>query len=101
MPRLPNGSPLSLQSFAANHRQDSVDALLHCAAVVVRLQPRLDDRARDLLRLRVGQHGFEAIADLDAHLAVAGEEEENGSVVFPLLTDTPLMHPVVTELFDR
>src|SRR6476619_3607371 len=101
MPRLPNRSPRSLQPFAANHRKDSVDALLNGAVVIGGSQARLDDRAGDVSRLRVGQNALESVADFDAHLSVAGEEEEDGSVVLPLLADTPLMHRLVAELFDR
>src|ERR1700693_5982517 len=59
------------------------------ARVVARPEARQDFLLLDPVCHRVRQNAFEAIAALDPHLAVVHEDEEDGTVVPPLLSGGP------------
>src|SRR5438093_1418504 len=67
--------------LAVDRRQHRVDAVVDAAIEIAALKLRLDDGAGDPFRFRVGQRSFQAVADLDAHLSIAGEDEQNRTVV--------------------
>jgi hypothetical protein len=58
---------------------------------------RLNDRIRD----GVGQRAFEAVAHLDADLALVGRDDEQDAVVLFGLSDSPVAAQLVAEIFDR
>ena len=51
---------------------------------------RQDGVLDDELRHRVGHQRLEAAADLDAHFAIVGRDDEQDAVVLALLSDAPL-----------
>lgn len=48
----------------------------------------------------VGEAGFEAVADFDAHFAVLDEDEEDGAVVFVFEAGAPGLEEAVGVVFD-
>ena len=53
------------------------------------------------LRHRVGQLRLEAAADLDAHLAVVGRDDQQNAVVLAGLADLPVAAELIAEVLDR
>src|SRR5262249_2776003 len=49
----------------------------------------------------VGDAVLEAVADLDPHLAVVGQDEEDGAVVAGPVSDAPGPERALREVFDR
>ncbi|NLS27699.1 hypothetical protein S2M10_27000 [Sphingomonas sp. S2M10] len=79
------GSLERLLHLLADRLRAGDDAARH----VARLELRHDDVADDLVRQRVGHDRFEAIADLDPHLALVGRDDQDDTVVRVLLPDPP------------
>src|SRR5262245_40698778 len=98
--RAPGGALLEFLGVAREHLDDVVGAALHAAGDVIGAKARencvLDDQARD----RVGQHAFEAIPDLDAHLALVGCDDQQRAVVRTLLADAPMAAELVAVVRD-
>ena len=57
-------------------------------------------RGDDDLGQRIRQRAFEAVADLDAHLALLGRDEEQRAVVLPLLAELPVPEQAVGVILD-
>src|SRR3546814_2401248 len=55
----------------------------------------------DYARQGVGQHGFEAVADLDPHLALIGRDDKQRAVVLVLLPDRPCAAELIAVILDR
>ena len=68
----------------------AVTPLLDAAVEIVALELRRHLVADDAARHRVGQRAFEAVAHLDAHLAVLRRDDDQHAVVLALLPDLPL-----------
>ena len=73
---------------------------LDAAVEVVRLELRRHDVADDAARRRVGQRAFEAVADLDAHLAVVRHDDDEHAVVLALLAELPRFEHARRVLLD-
>ena len=70
-------------------------AALDAAVEVVALELRRHLVADDAARHRVRQRAFEAVADLDAHLAVLRRDDDEHAVVLALLAELPCVeHPL-------
>ena len=74
---------------------------LDAAREVVRAEPRLRVVLDDAGGADVRQRALEAVADLDAHLPVVDEHEEDGAVVLVLLADAPGLERGRRVLLDR
>src|SRR3546814_5686898 len=69
---------------------DRAHAILYAAGHVARLEFRRDDVADDAARQRVGEDGFEAVADRDTHPPLVRRDQEHDAVVLFLVADLPL-----------
>src|SRR5262249_61111871 len=74
---------------AGEHADDVVDAAGDAAGNVIGAKARDDRVLYDELGDGVGQRALEAVADLDAHLAVAWRHVQQHAVVLALLSDSP------------
>ena len=70
-------------------------------AKVVAPERRQDGVLDDQLGHQVGELRLEPAADLDAHLAVAGRDDQDHAVVLVLLADRPRPPEAVAEVLDR
>src|SRR6185369_2680210 len=75
--------------LALRRRDHRVDAGLDAARVVAGPEARQDFLFLDLVRESVRQDAFQSVADLDAHLAVVHEDEQDRAIVLPLLPRLP------------
>lgn len=75
--------------FSVNRGDDRIDPGLQTTCVVSRFEMWLDLIFSDLFAGRIGQRAFQAVADLNKHLAVLYEDKENDAIVFALLPHAP------------
>ena len=75
--------------FAFYGGEDCVDAIAEALVVVALFEVRGDLSVDDVFGGGVGDHAFEAVADLEEHFAVVGEDEEDGAVVLAFHADVP------------
>jgi hypothetical protein len=80
-----------------NRGNSCVDGAIRVARAEARRHHVVDDARRD----RIGQLRFEAIADLDGHLAIASKHDEQNAVVVPLATDLPRFEGFDGKLVER
>ncbi len=71
---IPDASVVSTVMMSSTPRVDA-------AAEIAGLEARRDRVGDDDLRQRVGQRAFEAVADLDAHLALVRRDQQQHAVV--------------------
>ncbi len=80
---------LPFGGVAGEHADDVVGAARNAAREVARAKVRQDGLLDDVLGDGVGQHALEAVANLDAHLALARRHDEHDAIVLALLPDLP------------
>ena len=97
---LPAGVGRFGQWIAAQHLKDRCNTVADALAEVARFKGRRDDLIDDYRRLRVGEAVFQPITDLDAQCAVVTGNDQQGTVVFVLLTDAPGAPQLVAEVFN-
>ena len=73
----------------ADDGDDAIDARIHARAEAVLPKERRDVLGDDPPRRNVGQHAFEAVADLDTHLAIVFGDDEQRAVVLAFAADLP------------
>jgi len=95
-----HGSRLGLV-LAASGGHDRVDGRLDPARVVPGSEPGHHDVGDDLIGRRVGQRAFEAVADLEADLAVLDEDEKDDTVVELLPPHAPALRGADREVLER
>src|SRR5215813_11229184 len=84
------------------HRLDDViDPATNAAGEIVGPQTRDDGILDDEFGHRVGERAFEAIADLDAHLALVRRHDQQGAGILLLLTDLPVTPELVAIILNR
>ncbi len=71
------------------------------AFVILRPEMRLDVSLSDVEGGHVRQHAFQAIADLDVHLPILDEDEEDRAVTLVFLTDAPGLGDALGIILDR
>src|SRR5262249_5530180 len=74
---------------ARDHLLDGVEAGGDPVGDLALAEARGDHLSKGLARQRIGELGLEAVADLETHLPVVHEDEEDDAVVEPLLPDAP------------
>ena len=89
------------QRFAVDHPDDPVDAGGNAAGEIPAPEFRRDDLVDDALGGDVGQRAFEAVADLDAQLAVVLGDDQQRAVVDLLAPDLPGFGDPDRILLDR
>ena len=85
----------------ADDRDDPVDAGIDPLGELALLEQRRHGLGDDPMRGHVGQHAFEAVADLDAHLPVVLGDQEDRAVVLALVPDLPRVGDADRIRFDR
>src|SRR5215467_5465396 len=80
---------------------DVVDPATDAAGEIVGPKARNDGVLDDELRYRVGKRAFEAITDLDAHLAFVRRHDEQRAGVLLFLSDLPVTPELVTVVLNR
>src|SRR6202022_4985116 len=83
------------------HADDVVDTAVDAAGKIIGAKARSNGVLDDEPRYRIGERSFEAVADLDAHLALARRHNQQDAVVLVLLTDLPVAAELHAEIFDR
>src|SRR5262249_59596311 len=89
------------RSLAVDRGEQGIDACRDRAVLVAGLQPGRDRLADDPRGHEVGDAVLEAVADLDPHLAVVGQDEEDGAVVAGPVSDAPGPERALREVFNR
>src|SRR5207245_681274 len=89
------------RAFAADDRDDPVDARADSLREFALAERRRDGLGDDAPRRHVRQNALEPIADLDPHLPVVFRDEEQGTVVLTLAADLPLFGDADRVRFDR
>src|SRR6478672_10866983 len=77
------------QLLAVDHADDALDACGNPAGKIPAPESRRDHFIDDALRRDVVERAFEAVADLDAELAVVLGHDKQGAVVDLLAADLP------------
>src|SRR5262245_60969102 len=84
------------------HRLDDViDPATDAAGEIVGPKTRNDGVLYDELRYRVGERAFEAVADLDAHLAFVRRHDQQHAGILLFLSDLPVTPELVTVVLNR
>src|SRR6516165_6211304 len=84
------------------HRLDDViDPATNAAGEIVDPKTRNDGVLYDELRNRVGERAFEAVTDLDAHLAFVRRHDQQGTGILLFLSNLPVTPELVTVVLDR
>src|SRR5262245_1259305 len=84
------------------HRLDDVvDPATDAASEIVGPKARNDGVLDDELRYRVGKRAFEAITDLDAHLAFVRRDDEQRAGILLFLSDLPVTPELVPVVLNR
>ena len=89
------------QRLALDHAHDAIDAGVDAAVIIAAPERRHDVLLDDAVGGRVGQRALEAVADLDAHLAIVERDEQQGAVVDALAAELPLLRDPDRVLLDR
>src|SRR5262249_16687466 len=95
------GPQLPVLGVAGEHLDDVVDAPADAAGEVARLEARQDRILDDQLADRVGERAFQAIADLDADLAIIRRDNQQDAAVLLLLPDAPVAAELIAIVLDR
>ena len=69
--------------------QDGVDPGGQTSGIIPRFETRLDFILGDLFAKRIRQDAFQAVADLQKHLAILNEDKQYDAVVLGLLPNPP------------
>jgi len=75
--------------LATNRLADQIDSGGDAALIIPSPKKRLDVRVGDIEHRDVRKRAFQAIADLNKHLAILDEHKEHHAVAALLLTNTP------------
>src|SRR3954452_872539 len=92
---------LPFRGVAGEHADDVVDTTCDAAREIAGAEPRGDPVLDDEPGNSVGKRALEAIAHLDAHLALVRRHDQQHAVVLALLTDLPAAAKLVAEVLDR
>src|SRR5262249_23500013 len=92
---------LPFLGVTAEHADDVVDAAADAAGDIVGAKARDDRVLDDELGDGVGERALEAVAHLDAHLALAWHHDQQHAVVGVLLPDSPAAAELDAEVLDR
>src|SRR5262249_57228512 len=68
---------------------------------IVGQEARDDGFLYDELRYRVGKRAFQAVTNLDTHLAFVRRDDEQRTGIFLFLSDLPVAPELVTVVLDR
>jgi hypothetical protein len=93
-------APLPIGRAAGQHLRDVADARGRGAVELARAQRRNEVVLDDELGDRIGQRAFEAVADLDAHFAVVGRDQQQDAVVLGRLAQSPATEQLIGVVFD-
>ncbi len=88
------------QGLALDHTHDAVDAGADAVVVIAALERGRDVLLDDAVGRRVGQRAFEAVADLDAHLAVVQRDQQQHAVIDLAAAELPLVDDADRILLD-
>ncbi len=88
------------QRLALDHAHDAIDAGADAVVVIAALERGRDVLLDDPVGGRIGQRAFEAVADLDAHLAVVQRHEQQHAVVDLAAAELPLIDDTDRVLLD-
>src|SRR5262245_24449018 len=80
---------------------DVIDPATDAAGEIVGPKARNDGVLDDELRYRVGERAFEAITDLDAHLAFVRRDDQQRAGILLFLSDLPLTPELVAVVLNR
>src|SRR5262249_40636448 len=80
---------------------DVVDPATDATGEIVDPKTRNNRVLYDELRYRVGERAFEAVTDLDAHLAFVRRHDEQRAGVLLFLSDLPVTPELVTVVLNR
>src|SRR5262249_46919992 len=80
---------------------DTVAPATDAANEIVDPEARDDGVLDDELRSRVGKRAFQAVTDLDTHLAFVWRDDEQRAGIFLFLSDLPVAPELVTVVLDR
>ena len=94
------GPPLPFLRIAGQDRQHGVHARIDAAREIALLELRRDGRGDDDLGQRIRQRALEAVADLDAQLALVGRDQKQHAVVVLLLPELPVPEEAVGVILD-
>src|SRR6516225_5218365 len=84
------------------HRLDDViDPATDAAGEIVDPKARNDGVLYDELRDRVGERAFEAVADLDAHLAFVRRHDKQRAGILLFLSDLPVTPELISVVLNR
>ena len=75
-------------------------ALLDAAGIVAVAEARQDGAVDDDVRHGIGEHRLEPAADLDAHFALIGRDDQEDAVVLLLGADAPMAAKLIAEILD-
>src|SRR5262249_59990633 len=92
---------LPFLGVAGEHADDVVDAAGDATSDVIGAKARDDRVLDDKLGDGVGERAFEAVADLDAHLALAWRHDQQHAVVLALLSDSPAAAGLDAKILER
>jgi hypothetical protein len=87
--------------FTADGLRDRIYACGDAALVIVPPESWGDFVVEDAPGQSVWQRALETVTDLNAHFMIPDEYEENGAVVFSLLTNSPRLRRAHRKIFQR
>src|SRR5690242_13190494 len=87
--------------LTANSLEDEVDAGTDPAFEIIGPESRGHSVANDFVTGNVGKRPFQAVPRLDTHAMVVDEDEEDDTVVSPLLSELPRLKRPLGEILDR
>lgn len=88
------------QALTASDLQDCINSRFYAPSIIVRAKVGHDDFADNRACERVGKNPFEAVADLDAQLAIVLRNHEDSAVVETFLTNLPGFRDPDAEALD-
>src|SRR5580700_8207728 len=95
------GARLPLFGIDGDRLDDVIHSAIDAAGEIVRPQAREDRVLDDEPRHRIGERALEAVADLDAYLALVRGDDQKGAGILLLLSDPPMSPELIAVILDR
>src|SRR5262249_30810867 len=95
------GARLPFLGIDRHRLDDVIDPATDAAGEIVDPKTRNYGVLYDKLGDRIGERAFEAVADLDAHLAFVRRQDKQRAGILIFLSDLPVTTELVTEVLNR
>ena len=89
-----------LGRIAGEHELDAFAPSLMPPAIVAVAEARQNRAVDDDVRHGIGENWLEPAADLDAHFALIGSDDQEDAVILLLGADAPMAAKLIAEILD-